>query len=225
MVAIYLDGADLETMARLEPHVEGFTTNPSLMKKAGITRYRDFAREVLAITKKPVSFEVLSDHGDEAVRQAREIASWGSNVYVKMPVDMHGRLKELWSQGIKLNITAVMDPSQIRALAGGHVLSHRVPAIVSIFAGRIADTGRDPCGVIASKDAFGKRVRTKIIQILWASCREVYNITQAEQCGADIITVSPAIFEKYHALKGKDLLEYSDETVAEFTNDAKGIEL
>ena len=223
MIAIYLDGADLETMARLEPQVDGFTTNPSLMKKAGITRYRDFAREVLAITKKPVSFEVLADDVPTMDRQAREIAEWGENVYVKIPIQRstgehnYGLIDLLAGQGVKVNVTAVFTMRQMDNLA----LGMHEPAIVSIFAGRIADTYTDP----AVAFTFHKWIGPRRSKSLWASCREVYNIAQADAAGADIITVSPAIFEKYHALKGKDLLEYSRETVQEFFEASKEIEL
>ena len=223
MVAIYLDGADLETLARLEPLIDGVTTNPSLMRKAGITRYRDFAREVLAITQKPVSFEVLADDVPTMERQAKEIAQWGDNVHVKIPVQRtngdhnYALISDLVMAGVKVNVTAVFTMRQMDALA----LGMYEPAIVSIFAGRIADTYTDPTVAFT----FHKWIGPRRSKSLWASCREVYNIAQADAAGADIITVSPAIFEKYHALKGKNLLEYSRETVAEFFNDAKGIEL
>ena len=223
MVAIYLDGADLETMARLEPQVDGFTTNPLLMKKAGITRYRDFAREVLAITKKPVSFEVLADDVPTMERQAKEIAAWGENVNVKIPIQRtngehnYTLISGLTRAGIMVNVTAVFTPRQIAMLDRGMYS----PAIVSIFAGRIADTSLNP------ESLFGvfRMSESRRSKALWASCREVYNIAQADAAGADIITVSPAIFEKYHALNGKDLSEYSRETVQEFFEASKEIEL
>lgn len=220
MVKIYADGADLATMASLK--CDGYTTNPSLMKKAGISDYRTFAREVLAIAEgKPVSFEVFADDFDGMERQAREIASWGGNVYVKIPVtntlgEFTGPVIERL-EGVQLNVTAILTAKQIHDVRGA---LGNAPAIVSVFAGRIADTGVDPVKVI--REGWGTP-RGRTHKILWASAREVYNVVQAEQC-CDIITLTPDLIAKL-ALFGKDLTRYSLETVQQFHNDAKGIAL
>src|SRR3990167_10572746 len=197
-VKIYADGADLETMRSLaaNPIVFGWTTNPSLCRKAGVTDYREFAKQVLAIIDgKPVSFEVFSDDMGGMERQAREIASWGDNVYVKIPItNTAGEstaevIEHLMAIGVKVNVTAILTRDQIKtainALDGAD-------GIVSVFAGRIADAGKNPVTPVLY--AGGRRVgETKI---LWASTREVYNVVQADECGCDIITCSPAIIAK-----------------------------
>lgn len=222
---LYLDGADLFTMDRYGGQVAGFTTNPSLMKAAGIQDYRVFAQAVLVrADHKPVSFEVLADDLITMEKQAREIASWGENVYVKIPImtssgDSTGLLIHLLAQeGIKINVTAVFTLDQIRTVA--RQLSPTTPAIISIFAGRIADTQVDPVPMFTA----ASQVKHAKTEILWASAREVYNVKQAAQAGADIITLSPTLFAKL-ALKGKNLTDYSRETVAEFAKDAAGIQL
>ena len=220
---IYLDGADLDTM--LQYDVAGYTSNPSLCRKAGITDYKSFGKMLSAkAVTKPVSLEVLADDFPTMESPAREIASWGENVYVKIPVTntlgySTGLLVyKLSNRGINVNVTALMTMGQIRAMA--RFLVPQTPAILSIFAGRIADTGRDPVPFITAANQC-KHDKT---EILWASTREVYNVKQAEQAGADIITMTPDLIKKME-LFGKDLADYSAETVAMFYNDAKGIEL
>lgn len=216
-MVIYLDGADLETMAELEPLVRGFTTNPSLMKKSGVKNYMEFAKEALVIAKgKPVSFEVLASDEFTMANQALEIASWGDNAYVKVPVITIGGsfpdvlLRRLVSHA-KLNVTAVMTLTQVERASE---ILRGYPHIISIFAGRIADTGRDP------SDLF--QVHTNC-DLLWASPRQIYDVVLAEEAGADIITLSPELLKKL-SLKGKDLLQYSLETSQQFYEDGKGIE-
>jgi len=221
---IYLDGADLDTM--LQYDVAGYTSNPSLCRKAGITDYKSFGKMLSAkAVTKPVSLEVLADDFPTMESQAREIASWGENVYVKIPVCLTDRsftgslVRKLSDDGIKLNITAIMGVWQVAAL--DQFLSWKTPTILSVFAGRIADTGVDPMPTIA----YAKmRYPRPNIEVLWASTREVYNVKQAEKAGADIITMTPDLIKKMD-LFGKDLAEYSAETVAMFYNDAKGITL
>ena len=224
-MVIYLDGADLQEIANAQddnPLVQGFTTNPSLMWKAGISDYREFAKQILTITHKPVSFEVFSDTLTEMGMQAIEIASWGKNIYVKIPVttttgeSCAPLIKSLGERGIKVNATAIMTMAQIDTVARSLV----GPSILSIFCGRIADTGRDPVPFI-TKALHVKKAETKI---LWASTREVLNVKQAEMAGADIITMSPDLIKKMD-LFGKDLAEYSRETVQQFYDDAKGLSL
>ena len=224
MVKIYLDGADLNTMADC-PYVDGYTTNPSLCRKAGVTDYKTFGKSIAALALgKPVSIEVLADDFDTMESQAREIASWGENVFVKVPVTRtDGQtcgplIAALARDGIQVNVTAIMTMEQVRSTA--RYLYAETPAILSIFSGRIADTGRDPVPFITAANQC-KHDKT---EILWASTREVYNVKQAEQAGADIITMTPDLIKKME-LFGKDLAEYSRETVQMFYNDAKGITL
>jgi transaldolase len=226
MVKIFLDGAGLADMARLAIAVDGVTTNPSLMKAAGITDYRAFAREVLAIAAgKPVSFEVLSDDFAEMERQARVLAGWADNVWVKIPaVNAAGAsclplAARLCRSGVKVNLTAVLTVHQ--AAAARRALPFE-DAIISVFAGRIADTGVDPALAIA---AAGEWSRNACPQVLWASAREVFNVRQADDAGADIITLSPALYDKRAALAGKDLAAYQVETVRQFVADAAGLTL
>ena len=229
MVALYCDGPELDKMEQYasDERISGFTTNPSIMRKAGITNYETFAKAVLARSNgKPVSFEVLSDDHDEMERQALLLHSWGENVYVKIPVtDTEGvytteLVRRLIRQNVKVNITAVMTDEQVDYIGNMHSFGRR-PMIVSIFAGRIADTGLDPVLLFNyAKFRYGKHEKVKW---LWASTRELANITQAEAC-ADIITLSPDLIAKM-SLLGKDLTEYSLETVRQFYNDGKGIEL
>lgn len=225
MVKIYLDGADLATMKILAGSVDGVTTNPSLMKKAGITEYRSFARAVLdAVGGKPVSFEVLADDLPGMERQAREIAAWGDNVYVKVPVtnskgEFSGPvIAALSEDGIKLNVTAVFSYGQVQRVWGA---LERPGSIVSIFAGRIADTGVDPEPLVRQFAEIAHRNGTRI---LWASAREVFNVVQAERCGCDIITLAPDMIRKLDDF-GRDLTAYSLETVRQFYKDAEGISL
>lgn len=220
-IKIFADCADLGTIDRLAAHpdVKGFTTNPTLMRKAGVTDYKAFALEVLRLAgERPVSFEVFSDNFSGMDDQAREIASWGDNVYVKIPItDTKGELsgaliKGLSSDGVKLNVTAVMTIQQVRQ-AWSRL---KGPSIISVFAGRIADTGRHPSNMMATARAA---VDGSKVQLLWASAREVLNVYQAEELGCDIITLSPDLIDKLE-LRGKELAEYSRETVEMFHRDA-----
>ena len=222
-MVIYLDSGDPVQMHTYHGEVSGFTTNPSLMAKYGVRQYKDYAKLVLgAVAGRPVSFEVFSDDFEGMERQAREISSWGWNVYVKIPVtNTKGEstaplMKKLGEQGIKVNATAIMTFEQINTVAHSLV----GPSILSIFCGRIADTGRDPVPFI-TKALHVKRSDT---QILWASTREVLNVKQAREAGADIITMTPDLIRKIE-LFGKDLTAYSLDTVKMFFNDSKGLTL
>jgi transaldolase len=223
-VKIFADGADLKGMkeAAAQPHVKGFTTNPTLMRQAGVTDYKQFALDVLKlIPDRPVSFEVFADDFPTMEAQGREIASWGSNVYVKIPVtntkgEFAGPLMtRLSSAGIKLNVTAIMTNEQVRRVAAA--LAKDAPAIVSVFAGRIADTGRDPVPIM--REAVASLKQRPKAELLWASPRELLNIFQADEIGCHIITVTGDVIRKL-ALVGKDLDRYSLETVAMFHKDA-----
>ncbi len=224
-VKIYADGADLSGMVELNSraYIQGLTTNPTLMHKAGITDYEAFAREVLStVTTKPLSLEVFSDDFPEMKRQALRIASWGSNVYVKIPItNTRGQsslplVSELASAGVKVNVTAILTLDQVRETVAA--LSEAVPAVVSVFAGRIADTGVDPMPVMrAAKELLRERPQA---ELLWASVREVLNIIQAEECGCDIVTVQHDLLAKAAKLLGYDLAALSLETVKMFAADA-----
>jgi transaldolase len=223
-VKIFADGADTRTMleAAANPLIQGFTTNPTLMRAAGVADYKAFAQEVLeAIHDRPISFEVFADDLPTMEQQAREIASWGKNVYVKIPVtntrgDFTGPLIAALSRsGIKLNVTAVMTLEQVSCI--GDALAEAVPAVVSVFAGRIADTGRDPVPHMRKAlEILRSRPRA---ELLWASPRELLNIFQADEIGCHIITVTNDHLKKL-SLVGKDLGEYSRDTVAMFYKDA-----
>ena len=223
-VKLFADGADLAGIKEMaaNPAISGFTTNPTLMRKAGITDYKGFAQEVLKIVpSKPVSFEVFADDFLTMERQAMEIASWGNNVNVKIPVtntkgEFCGALvKKLSDAGIQLNITAVMTLSQVQKITDN--LNVNTPAIVSVFAGRIADTGRDPLPIMAkSVDILRSMPKAELI---WASPRELLNIHQAEEVGCHIITATNDILKKL-TLANKDLDQYSLETVEMFYKDA-----
>lgn len=223
-VRIFADGAELPVMLDMyrKPWIKGFTTNPTLMRKAGIADYRAFARDVLAaIPDRPISFEVFSDEFDEMERQALEIASWGPNVNVKIPVtntrsEFAGPLlKRLSAAGVPLNVTAVMTVEQVAAVVDS--LAPGPPAFVSVFAGRIADTGRDPLPIMtASLERLRARPRTELI---WASPRELLNLFQADAIGCHVITVTDEILRKL-ALVGRDLTAFSLETVEMFRADA-----
>ena len=224
-VKLFADGADLVGMKEMaaNPLIRGFTTNPTLMRKAGITDYKSFAREVLsAIPDRPVSFEVFADEFEEMEAQAYEIASWGPNVNVKIPVmntkgAFSGPLIERLSRaGVRLNVTAVMTVEQVQRIADR--LSPDTPAIVSVFAGRIADTGRDPVPLMA--DAVGVLRSRPKAELIWASPRELLNVFQAESIGCHIITATNDILKKL-GLVGKDLDRYSLETVEMFYKDAR----
>jgi transaldolase len=223
-VKIFADGANLEGMLALyrDQRIAGFTTNPTLMRTAGISDYRAFAHEVLAaIPDRSISFEVFSDELDEMERQAREIASWGEHVYVKIPVsntrgESTGSLIKTLSQaGVKLNVTALMTLGQVEDVAAS--LAGGAPSYVSVFAGRVADTGRDPVPLMAACVAALKAEPQ--IELIWASPRELLNVFQADAIGCHIITVTHDVLKKL-ALVGKDLDQYSLETVKMFHSDA-----
>jgi transaldolase len=223
-VKIFADGANLESMLALyaDPRISGFTTNPTLMRNAGITDYRAFAHEVIAaIPDRSISFEVFSDELDEMERQAREIASWGEHVYVKIPVsNTRGEstgplIKTLSRAGVKVNVTALMTLGQVRDVAAN--LAGGAPSYVSVFAGRVADTGRDPVPAMA---ACVEALRPyPECELIWASPRELLNVFQADAIGCHIITVTPDVLKKL-SLVGKDLDQYSLETVKMFHSDA-----
>lgn len=223
-VKIYADGADLDGMLKMRqnPLVKGFTTNPTLMRKVGITDYEGFGRKVLAaIPDRPVSLEVFADDFAEMISQGRSIGSWGPNVNVKVPVmNTKGAfagdvIRTLSRQGIVLNITAIMTVDQVKAVADA--LDPNTPAIISVFAGRIADTGIDPVPHMrACAAALASRPKA---ELLWASPRELLNLFQADEVGCKIITMTNDLIAKC-SLVDKDLMEYSRETVQMFYKDA-----
>jgi transaldolase len=224
-VKIFADGADLAGMLELyrQPHIKGFTTNPTLMRKSGITDYRAFAREVLtAIPDRPISFEVFSDDIGDMERQANEIAGWGANVYVKVPVtNTRGEstsdlVRALSHRGVKVNVTALLAVEQVREVAAA--VSGGAPCCVSVFAGRVADTGVDPVPLM--KEAVDVLRDAPNAELIWASPRELLNIFHADQVGCHIITVTHDILRKL-SIVGRDLHEYSLETVKMFHRDAE----
>jgi transaldolase len=222
-IKIFADGASLAAMTELA-RIAGFTTNPTLMRKAGVSDYRAFARDVLAAIKdKPISFEVFADDFPEMRRQALEIATWGQNVYVKIPVTNTRRepayplIGELASSGVKVNVTAICTTDQVRAAA--RVLSGGAPSVISVFAGRIADTGRDPVPLMVEALQICQSADPRI-ELLWASPRELLNVVQAAQVGCHVITVTPELLKKLE-LVGKDLGDFSLETVQMFHQDAQ----
>jgi transaldolase len=223
-VKIFADGADRAGMLDLyrNPLIKGFTTNPTLMRVAGITDYESFAREILrAITDRPISLEVFSDDFAEMEAQAQRIASWGANVYVKIPVtNTQGEssiplVRALAKAGVKQNVTALMTLAQVRDVAAA--LGHGPAACVSVFAGRVADTGRDPVPMMAA--AVEMLAIYPQIELIWASPRELLNIFHADQVGCHIITVTHDLLKKL-TLIGKNLDEYSLDTVKMFRSDA-----
>ena len=223
-VKIFADGADKEAMLQMyrQPYISGFTTNPTLMRKAGICDYEKFARDILeAIPDRPISLEVFADEPREMERQARKIAQWGDNVYVKIPVtnttgdNLVQLVRCLAAAGVKLNVTAVMPLQQVREM--GAALSGGPPACISVFAGRIADTGVDPVPLMSKAVEMLKMHPN--IELIWASPRELLNIFQADAIGCHIITVTNDILQKL-SLVGKDLHEYSLDTVRMFHRDA-----
>jgi transaldolase len=225
-IKLFSDGADLKSMFAMNdnPLVSGMTTNPSLMKKAGIRDYRAFAKELLAtVTKKPVSLEVFSDEISEMERQANEIGSWGKNVYVKIPVtNSKGQstldlVKKLTQRGVNLNITAILTLKQIEEVCS--TVKGGAPSVVSVFAGRIADTGRDPIPFMKATVEHCRKAGPQC-ESLWASTRELYNIVQAEQAGCSIITVPFDILEKLK-MWNRDLADLSLDTVAMFKRDSE----
>jgi transaldolase len=224
-VKIFADGADLDGILELyrNPHISGFTTNPTLMRKSGISDYEKFSRQVLEhIPDRPISFEVFSDEFDEMERQARKIAAWGNNVYVKIPVTNTRRessanlVQRLASEGIKLNVTALMTLEQVRVIS--KALGTHAPSYISVFAGRIADTGYDPMPLM--KEAVKIMSPYKTQELIWASPRELLNIFHADDVGCHVITVTHDILKRL-SLVNKDLDEYSLDTVKMFYNDAK----
>ena len=223
-VKIFADGADKAGMLEMyaKPYIKGLTTNPTLMKKVGITDYRAFCKDILThIKDKPLSFEVFSDDFAEMERQAMEIASWGENVYVKIPITntkqqtCYALVKKLAEKKVKLNVTAIMTLTQVRDVVAS--LNANVPSYVSVFAGRIADTGHDPVPLMTA--AVEQLKTSPAAELIWASPRELLNIFQADQIGCQVITVTNDILKKL-SLVGYDLNEYSLDTVKMFYNDA-----
>ena len=225
-VKIFADGADRAGMLEMyaKPFVKGLTTNPTLMRKAGITDYRKFSLDILeAIPDRPISFEVFSDDFGDMERQAMEIASWGRNVYVKIPVTNTRResscalIEKLATRKVKLNVTALMTLAQVRDVVAA--LDPDVPSYVSVFAGRVADTGRDPLPMMAAAVELLKLAPAS--ELIWASPRELLNIFHADMIGCHVITVTNDILKKL-SLVGKSLDDYSLETVKMFADDAAG---
>ncbi len=223
-VKIFADGADKAAMLEMyaQPYIKGLTTNPTLMNKVGITDYRAFCKDILThIKDKPLSFEVFSDDFAEMERQAMEIASWGDNVYVKIPVTntkqetCYTLVKKLVGSKIKINVTAITTLTQVRDVVAA--LNPIVPSYVSIFAGRVADTGRDPVPMMAAAVEMLKVAPAA--ELIWASPRELLNIFQADDVGCQVITVTNDILKKL-SLVGYDLNAYSLDTVKMFYNDA-----
>ncbi|HEY9642531.1 MAG TPA: transaldolase [Coleofasciculaceae cyanobacterium] len=223
-IKLFADGANLDDIltAHRSGIVQGFTTNPTLMRRAGVTDYESFAREVLElIPDRPISFEVFADDFETMYRQALRIKTWGENVYVKIPItNTKGEsavslIKRLVGDGIKLNVTAILTLEQVQAV--NRVLSPMIPSVVSVFAGRIADTGIDPVPLMTAAAQMLK-IESKA-ELLWASPREVLNVYQAETSGCNIITATNDILKKL-SMYGKDLDELSRETVQMFYDDA-----
>jgi transaldolase len=223
-VKLFADGADKTSMLEMNanPRIRGLTTNPTLMRKAGVTDYREFCKDVLNnIREKPLSFEVFSDEFEEMERQALEISSWGENVYVKIPIsNTKGEssvplVKRLAALGVKVNVTALMTLTQVRDVV--QVLNPHVPSYVSVFAGRIADTGRSAFPIMAAAVEMLKTAPAA--ELIWASPRELYNIIEADLAGCHIITATADVLKKL-SLLGYDLDAYSLDTVKMFYNDA-----
>mgnify|MGYP000202674174 CR=1 FL=1 len=222
---VFADGANLEDMIELSKNemIKGFTTNPSLIRKAGVENYENFCKEVLNnITEKPISFEVFADDFDEMERQADKISNWGSNVFVKIPVMntkkiyTYDLIKKLSNKDIKLNITAIFTNEQITNVVKN--LKENVPAYISVFAGRIADSGKNPIDTI--KHAVTESKKSDKFEVIWASPRQSYNVIECEQVGCHIITATKDIIKKIDLFE-KDLEEFSLETVRMFYEDAQ----
>jgi transaldolase len=222
MVKIFADGADKKSMIEMynNPLIYGLTTNPTLMRKANISNYKDFAIEILSeIKNKPISFEVFSDDFQEMEKQALEISSWGNNVYVKIPItntkgeSTYQVIDNLSKNSVKLNITAITTIEQLKFIP-----LYNLTGFISIFAGRIADTGINPLPIMS--EALDILKNYSNIELIWASCREVYNIKQADDIGCHIITVTNDILNKAFKNLGKDLKDMSLETVKMFYDDA-----
>lgn len=224
-IQIFADGADRASMLDLyrNPLIQGFTTNPTLMRKAGVTEYESFAREILElIPDRPISFEVFSDDFDEMARQASKITTWGDNVFVKIPVTNTSAvssaplIRQLSGEGIRLNVTALMTPDQVAEVC--EALKDGPPGYISVFAGRVADTGRDPVPIM--EQALEEMADYPHLQLIWASPRELLNVFQADAIGCHVITVTPDVLKKLE-LVGKDLLEFSLATVRMFFEDGR----
>ena len=224
MTKIYCDIADINLIRKFNKKtlVKGFTTNPSLMRKAGAKDYTKYSKEILNSTKKPVSCEVFADNANEMIVQGFKISKWGKNVFVKIPVinskgNFMGKvIKKLNHNGIKLNITAVYTTNQVKKILT--VINNKTKVIISIFAGRMADVGKDPIPVFKKSLNISKRFKN--VEILWASTREPYNYLQAKNLGCQIITVPPAIIEKIENLR-KSFYQLTKETVKAFLVDSK----
>lgn len=223
-VKIFADGADKESMKTMygQDYIDGLTTNPTLMRNAGIENYEDFCKDILTFIKtKPISFEVFSDDFDEMYRQAKIISAWADNIYVKVPITntkgdySYDLIKKLSNEGVKVNVTAIMTKTQIKNTISS--LKDDCPAYVSVFAGRIADTGQDPIDIM--KYAVEQTSSMPNAEIIWASPRELLNIVQADQIGCHIITVTPDILKKLNKI-GYSLDDYSLDTVKMFYDDA-----
>lgn len=223
-VKLFADGADKAGMLEMyaKPYIKGFTTNPTLMRKAGISDYRAFARDVLASIKdRPISFEVFADDVENMERQAKEISTWGDNVYVKIPVtNTKSRpttelVHKLSHAGVKLNITALMTVEQVRTVTSAVIGG--APCCISVFAGRIADSGRDPMPIMRQSVEIMRA--SPNAELIWASPRELLNVMQAEEVGCHIITATNDILKKLELI-GKDLTEFSLDTVKMFHEDA-----
>ena len=224
-IKIFADGAEKAGMLEMyaKPYIRGFTTNPTLMHKVGLNDYRAFAKDIVAaIPDRPISFEVFSDEFEDMERQAREIATWGENVYVKIPVTNTRRetayelVRRLASEGVKLNVTAIMTIEQVRNVVDA--VKDGAPSCISVFAGRIADTGRDPVPIMTECVAILKAAPRA--ELIWASPRELLNVFQADDIGCHIITVTNDILKKL-SLVGKDLADYSLDTVKMFFDDGR----
>jgi len=224
-IKIFADGAKKEDILLMNslPYINGFTTNPTLMRKAGIHSYEDFSKEILAtVQEKPLSLEVFSDDFNEMEKQARKIFSWGKNVYVKIPITNSmgdssiNLIKKLSNDGIKLNITALFTEQQVQETISA--LNINTKSIISVFAGRIADTGKDPSILI--RKTLGLIGSNKNHEVLWASTRQFFSIIEANTIGCHIITVSPDIINKFNLIN-YDLKQYSLDTVKQFYDDAK----
>jgi transaldolase len=224
-IKIFADGADIASMKEMNDKtwIKGLTTNPTLMRKSGITNYKDFAQKVLEfVQEKPISFEVFSDDLQEMKKQALEIASWGPNVFVKIPitntkgVSTASIIKELSTNGVQLNVTAVMTVNQVNQIASN--LNSMVPSYVSIFAGRVADTGVDPSKIVSESLAILRSNQRS--EVIWASPRELLNVFQAAEIGCHVITATTDILKKMKLI-GHDLEIYSLETVKMFYDDSQ----
>lgn len=222
---IFADGADLEDILRIaeDPRIQGFTTNPTLMWKAGLTDYAEFAQRLLShIQDKPISFEVFADEPEEMERQARLLASWGENVYVKIPVTttdgtmMTPLVRELSSSGVQVNVTALFTTEQVAAITDA--VKDGAPSFISVFAGRIADAGVDPMPIMVESVDIMKQAPQS--ELIWASPREVFNLVQADEAGCHVITMTHDLIAKIPGL-GKDLVQFSLETVRMFHRDAE----